>query len=236
MRGEDVSVPAPRSCNAGSPRVRGEDQAFATGASITGGSPPHARGRRRADLLVGRYAGITPACAGKTSWPSAASSRKRDHPRMHGEDEKFCFGSPCSCGSPPHARGRPPGKIGKLRRCRITPACAGKTCRTPSRMRAESGSPPHARGRPRSTTSPSCLPGITPACAGKTSTDPSPTASRADHPRMRGEDILGTTGSGKSQGSPPHARGRLQRKTSSRRTGTDHPRMRGEDSSRALRS
>ena len=208
MRGEDVSVPAPRSCNAGSPRVRGEDQAFATGASITGGSPPHARGRRRADLLVGRYAGITPACAGKTSWPSAASSRKRDHPRMHGEDEKFCFGSPCSCGSPPHARGRPPGKIGKLRRCRITPACAGKTSLTIAimhaqtdhpRMRGEdvtgahqfenkNGSPPHARGRQRRQLTQPVPGGITPACAGKTGSGVGVGVSAGDHPRMRGED------------------------------------------------
>ena len=48
--------------------MRGEDQSFATGASITGGSPPHARGRRYLGVAELLKTGITPACAGKTLW------------------------------------------------------------------------------------------------------------------------------------------------------------------------
>ena len=88
------------------PRMRGEDFSFPFRFLSAAGSPPHARGRRRGGVGVGGFAGITPACAGKTSTWRWYGEAWRDHPRMRGEDG-LCT-SPVSYryGSPPHARGR----------------------------------------------------------------------------------------------------------------------------------
>ena len=86
---------------------------------------------------------------------------------MRGEDLVTAIAALVGYGSPPHARGRPRPRFRTGGRCRITPACAGKTRRNPyrlrrlwdhPRMRGEdwahehheapwTGSPPHARGR-----------------------------------------------------------------------------------------
>jgi len=109
------------------PRMRGEDP-VRSGSHLAGpGSPPHARGRRNVVHRSGHPEGITPACAGKTSYARSYAASGMDHPRMRGEDNDRSF---CSCrhvGSPPHARGRLewhnlPDTIPG-----ITPACAGKT-------------------------------------------------------------------------------------------------------------
>ena len=131
------------------PRMRGEDLPVDDRRDGRWGSPPHARGRLYSEYWNSPWAGITPACAGKTL---AAL--------------KFWALTP---GSPPHARGRR-GVDGCLDDAsRITPACAGKTWprgrsqRPPwdhPRMRGEDkervrhhvslrGSPPQARGRPK---------------------------------------------------------------------------------------
>ena len=86
MRGEDVSVPAPRSCNAG--------------------SPPHARGRPLPRGAEAKVTGITPACAGKTCQWMIDGTEDGDHPRMRGEDCIANIGTARGLGSPPHARGR----------------------------------------------------------------------------------------------------------------------------------
>ena len=157
-------------------------------AGIHPGSPPHARGRRDSFLKIHLNTGITPACAGKTTLVLVLTAAAKDHPRMRGED----FGTFCiqfqDGGSPPHARGRHPGRCAVSYVFRITPACAGKTkafgpaprCGADHpRMRGEDersnpdyldtiGSPPHARGRPALNSIPGPIHGITPACAGKT--------------------------------------------------------------------
>ena len=89
------------------PRMRGEDTSPTTTASLTVGSPPHARGRRVLQTQHVVFARITPACAGKTETKDLNGIRITDHPRMRGEDsaiEKTTNVEP-----------------------RITPACAGKT-------------------------------------------------------------------------------------------------------------
>ena len=48
------------------PRMRGEDDTVRRVVSISIGSPPHARGRRRPHVNRRRSTRITPACAGKT--------------------------------------------------------------------------------------------------------------------------------------------------------------------------
>ena len=150
------------------PRMRGEDWWRSSRVVGVGGSPPHARGRRRTGRPFPGRIRITPACAGKTSiFPATLTS---------------------PLGSPPHARGRLDDGDGVGGEDRITPACAGKTlcaicpkrwtgdhprmrgedppaCRATS---VDNGSPPHARGRPVSVVDATQLWGITPACAGKT--------------------------------------------------------------------
>ena len=139
---------------------------------------------------------------------------------------------------------------------RITPACAGKTCRIQSegsvwadhpRMRGEDdsfgdgrrrrlGSPPHARGRQLPTDWPGRWTWITPACAGKTVWARTSKRSTRDHPRMRGEDGGKAAASSYHPGSPPHARGRLDRMPSPARTRRITPACAGKTAPHAAES
>ena len=149
------------------PRMRGEDLSRRSIISSKWGSPPHARGRRRAGHFSASNERITPACAGKTDRSQIRVRLRSDHPRMRGEDIIRDLKSQVDGGSPPHARGRRIDLVRDEALFRITPACAGKTFETSAnnaslgdhpRMRGEdraehldisnmSGSPPHARGR-----------------------------------------------------------------------------------------
>ena len=91
------------------------------------GSPPHARGADPRSAESGQEVGITPACAGSRSIPSASSSRGRDHPRMRGEQQFKLGHLGTGLGSPPHARGADTSEIAELERRGITPACAGSS-------------------------------------------------------------------------------------------------------------
>ena len=126
---------------------------------------------------------------------------------MCGEKAMIRHYSRLLAGSPPRVRGKEfSGRAGDCRG-RITPACAGKSCRR-SRRRPSSrdhprvcgekaeawrinlrcvGSPPRVRGKVTRYFEPKAVVGITPACAGKsqiTSVYPSQTK---DHPRVCGE-------------------------------------------------
>ena len=67
------------------PRVCGEKRRDRLDYYVPQGSPPRVRGKGPAERSVGRKSGITPACAGKSTLPSATKWRKRDHPRVCGE-------------------------------------------------------------------------------------------------------------------------------------------------------
>ena len=71
------------------PRMRGEDARSIPSRMPEGGSPPHARGRRRRRRGLFDYSWITPACAGKTTLFRSPGRGFRDHPRMRGEDWGF---------------------------------------------------------------------------------------------------------------------------------------------------
>ena len=170
------------------PRMRGEDRGFYFDDFANDGSPPHARGRLRLTQMDGDETRITPACAGKTSRRRRRWWQRLDHPRMRGEDDHPVRQRRDAAGSPPHARGRPPGFPAATSRSGITPACAGKTILVDThrestkdhpRMRGEdpfpgrgtmprNGSPPHARGRRSYHFQLLLNRRITPACAGKT--------------------------------------------------------------------
>ena len=107
MRGEYPTHSDKQTRNVGSPRMRGEDR-------VTRPRP-------------GRSGGITPACAGKTVRGAGDDAAASDHPRMRGEDGNLTHTTLSVRGSPPHARGRLRGELGRHRLNGITPACAGKT-------------------------------------------------------------------------------------------------------------
>ena len=109
------------------PRVCGENLGVQFNQSGVWGSPPRVRGKHEGRLDNGNYEGITPACAGKTGFPSRTSTVSKDHPRVCGENSAS-GSTPCKItGSPPRVR----GKLALGERLNtdlgITPACAGKT-------------------------------------------------------------------------------------------------------------
>ncbi len=107
------------------PRMRGE-QTSEPSAPVGGrGSPPHARGAVEASPEGGGQDRITPACAGSSRcWPWPRP-RRRDHPRMRGEQSPDGATIVGTGGSPPHARGADPDVKRRRGRLGITPACAG---------------------------------------------------------------------------------------------------------------
>ena len=98
--------------------------------SCRSGSPPRVRGKPSTMYRYATINGITPACAGKTLCRQEFIYAYKDHPRVCGEN--FCPFAPAAPfqGSPPRVRGKRGGARGTLRLQGITPACAGKTCRS----------------------------------------------------------------------------------------------------------
>ena len=88
------------------PRVCGEKLFSSPMMASSLGSPPRVRGKVAWYLCRRLRRGITPACAGKSSFCAALSSWAGDHPRVCGE--KHCGGA-CEwqhVGSPPRVRGK----------------------------------------------------------------------------------------------------------------------------------
>ena len=151
------------------------------------GSPPLVRGKGQTYLLLCRWTGITPACAGKSAGVGVSSVRGEDHPRLRGEKCPSPRFSTSAGGSPPLARGKAVLLPGKQHFWGITPACAGKRSgvmlsdkqiEDHPRLRGEklyhlvnsrggAGSPPLARGKDIVHERRQFKRGITPACAGK---------------------------------------------------------------------
>ena len=131
-----------------------------------------------------------------------------------------------SVGSPPRVREKLYGICKCLRRCRITPACAGKTApiaKAWSKLRdhprvcgknlesvefeeKNEGSPPRVREKQRWRIVRSSNTGITPACAGKTYRLYQFKQWYWDHPRVCGKNPLKITSSEIILGSPPRVR------------------------------
>ena len=113
---------------------------------------------------------ITPACAGSTTYYLCMMTEEGDHPRLRGEYRWATEYYKLHTGSPPLARGVQVMLWQLRKQKRITPACAGSTCRhvfatatfkDHPRLRGEyvtfeggkpdsKGSPPLARGVPYS--------------------------------------------------------------------------------------
>ena len=88
------------------PRVGGEKAAFQIITLPFQGSPPRGRGKGQTERRGGRWPGITPAWAGKSSRSSGRRCPDGDHPRVGGEkldNQGICRHQ---CGSPPRGRGK----------------------------------------------------------------------------------------------------------------------------------
>ena len=176
----------------------------------------------------GRYTGITPAYAGKSSAAAAARICAMDHPRACGEKRGFHLNTLASTGSPPRVRGKGSGKLHCSATMGITPAYAGKrtrprrwvrpprdhprVCGEKSRWSREpggcGGSPPRVRGKVCGLAALGTAPGITPAYAGKSGTAVLSDFGPKDHPRVCGEKPCGAGRWPGLAGSPPRMRGK----------------------------
>lgn len=90
------------------------------------GSPPRVRGKVVDLRLHVGHAGITPACAGKSSPARIPPCRRRDHPRVCGEKLTQPSAGGWWLGSPPRVRGKEVFPYRVQHPGGITPACAGK--------------------------------------------------------------------------------------------------------------
>ena len=93
------------------PRVCGEKQGNAAAISVTPGSPPRVRGKVVLVDFGPEFLGITPACAGKSRFPSSTAPYRRDHPRVCGEKLSTTSTDIHPAGSPPRMRGKVPSSI-----------------------------------------------------------------------------------------------------------------------------
>ena len=107
------------------PRLRGEQPFFCRGFGRGLGSPPLARGTVETAVTGVYKTGITPACAGNSSSGSISRGIFRDHPRLRGEQCKYCACISAGLGSPPLARGTGDDRLSDAAARGITPACAG---------------------------------------------------------------------------------------------------------------
>ena len=195
------------------------------------GSPPRVRGKVDICFVLSVAFGITPACAGKRKSRPAGARRDRDHPRVCGEKNQRTRPIQRNRGSPPRVRGKVNSWPWLVAITGITPACAGKSCRRPTRTPARRdhprvcgekvvyqhpraarvGSPPRVRGKGGV----GCLHHqcrrITPACAGKSLRIQTCAANAGDHPRVCGEKDLRTVPTFFKKGSPPRVRGKERR-------------------------
>ncbi len=170
------------------PRLCGNDQPLRTVFEGLTGSPPLVRERQKIRPFCRHPGGITPACAGTTSSTRVGVDRKKDHPRLCGNDVSSKTSSCDRRGSPPLVRERQANIKRAKDRFGITPACAGTTSSAssassgcgdhprlcgndfpiPTNVEIKPGSPPLVRERLSGSAQRRPISRITPACAGTT--------------------------------------------------------------------
>ena len=166
------------------------------------------RGKDLIDALVRRDLGITPAYAGKRSWPTSTRTPARDHPRVCGEKLQMQQSVLVAGGSPPRMRGKDLCDVICGQQSGITPACAGKSPDA-SPVSVDVWDHPRVCGEKcGSSCTASVRWRITPACAGKRSTATRYFRQTRDHPRVCGEKSQSTSASRRALGSPPRVRGK----------------------------
>ena len=111
------------------PRVCGEKIASIVFPIHCLGSPPRVRGKAYYECPYCQGHRITPACAGKSHLFLDVVSAFEDHPRVCGEKMLGRGVVQLPMGSPPRVRGKASFYHVHTSYDRITPACAGKSCR-----------------------------------------------------------------------------------------------------------
>ena len=112
------------------PRLCGEKRIWTQTSQPDTGSPPPMRGKVQLFPQVPQWTGITPAYAGKSFRKTAVRHAIKDHPRLCGEKLQETADFTHVAGSPPPMRGKVTGYSAIDSRLRITPAYAGKSCRS----------------------------------------------------------------------------------------------------------
>ena len=108
------------------PRMCGEKLWPTCPHAPNAGSPPRMRGKDRLSGKSGQPDRITPACAEKRPARPGYAYNRGDHPRMCGKKFLEVVQPIAQWGSPPRMRGKASHLDYTTRRCRITPAYAGK--------------------------------------------------------------------------------------------------------------
>ena len=124
------------------PRVCGEQYPSFLLAARLQGSPPRVRGTEYNMYNMFCQYRITPACAGNRARLPPIFLRRKDHPRVCGEQGWVIAACSASRGSPPRVRGTVITTSWRMSECRITPACAGNSGQRTGKM-------PRCRDHPR---------------------------------------------------------------------------------------
>ena len=137
--GKTYSKPPARSSPRDHPRACGENGTTSTRRSLSRGSSPRVRGKRRRPRRDGQSRGIIPARAGKTEGERGLSLGLGDHPRACGENSWIWSWQRVTGGSSPRVRGKRSQAALHAAGRGIIPARAGKTRprRAPPRSRPD---------------------------------------------------------------------------------------------------
>ena len=190
--------------------MRGEQTATSRTRCGIAGSPPLARGTGICPDADRRRGGITPACAGNSHKRTGLCKRRRDHPRLRGEQYVRPLARVRNRGITPACAGNSKKPTAATYPARDHPRLRGEQNASPRLKRSSLGSPPLARGTGFPSSSAPRAIRITPACAGNSRRRRKNTAQSRDHPRLRGEQAAVGYGVQQPQGSPPLARGTVE--------------------------
>ena len=123
------------------PRVRGEHFFQRVNYGDVFGSAPRARGTQKKRAPEGARCRISPACAGNTRNRRQAIEPTTDQPRVRGEHQPSETSCTLGYGSAPRARGTRRASLDRIRRRRISPACAGNTSNASKRIKQKADQP-----------------------------------------------------------------------------------------------
>ena len=170
------------------PRVCGKDPRGHSLYFAPEGSPPRVReGPSSPKSHTGAH-GITPACAGRTSYYQYSRGKCQDHPRVCGKDFDQDLSTGVVHGSPPRVREGLSPATHPPRRRRDHPRVCGKDSNIPYTRSSVLGSPPRVREGRAFFLFVVVASGITPACAGRTVLVEKFAGCIEDHPRVCGKD------------------------------------------------
>ena len=191
------------------PHMRGENPRLRARCATSGGTSPHAWGKRGGRRSIGRGGRNIPTCVGKTPPCRSSGPSATEHPHMRGENLYGRIVFLCSPGTSPHAWGKLCSVGSPRLQIRNIPTCVGKTLSGWTAPQATSEHP-HMRGENSSSTalnaridgtsphawgkhgySPRDDGGVRniPTCVGKTGRIRRIGIITTEHPHMRGENL-----------------------------------------------